>query len=91
MTALLPLMLPMELSAVTSLMAAALLANVSGMLVPRATKVMAVMVFSRSIRQPNMVARSPMIAVMKPMKARAKKKVSQPPPIDGGGINANST
>lgn len=91
LTALLPLMLPTELSAVFSLMAANLLANVSGILVPRATKVMATTVFSRPTRHPKMLARSDIRAVIKPINISDPINVRQPPAMDGGGMKANKT
>lgn len=91
MTELLPVTLPTELSAVFSIVAAVLLANVSGILVPKATKVMAVTLGFRPIRQPNTVARSPMMAVKRPITANEIMNVSQPPPMDVGGMNAKNT
>ena len=93
LTELLPVTLPMQLSAYFSFAAAVLLANRSGRLVPRATNVMAVAASSRPTRQPKMEARSPMMAVRPPMKARATKKQIQPPELrnEGGGIHANIT
>ena len=79
LTELEPLTLPTELSAVFSPRAACLEAKVSGMEVPRATKVMAVTGSFRPIRQPKMEARSPMIAVSKPMTASDTMKAGQPP------------
>ena len=40
--------------------------------------------------QPNIVAKSPMIAVKKPMRIKAEKNASHPPQRDVGGIRANS-
>ena len=59
-------------------MAAVLLANVSGILVPRATSVMAVMLSSRPTKQPNPPARSAIDAVSKPMKTSDAKNVGHP-------------
>lgn len=78
-TELLPFTFPTELSAVFSIMAAVLLANVSGILVPSATKVMAVMGFGRPIKQPKIPAKSPMIAVKRPMTDKDMMNVGQPP------------
>ncbi len=78
-TELLPFTFPTELSAVFSITAAVLLAKVSGILVPKATNVMAVMASGSPIRQPKMEARSPMMAVRNPMVAREIINVGQPP------------
>ena len=92
LTALLPLILPIELSAVFSFTAAALLANVSGMLVPKATSVIAVTVVSKPIKHPNIVARSPTTAVNKPIIPKEHQNVNQPPATDVGGTHrANKT
>lgn len=82
----------MELSACFSLRAAVLLANVSGRLVPRATKVIAVMLSSSETRQPKMDARSLMRAVNIAMKNRETKKQIHPPELRklGGGTHANT-
>lgn len=69
----------MELSAVFSITAAVLLANVSGMLVPMATKVIAVMVSSKPIRHPKMPAISPIMAVSNPIIDREITNVGHPP------------
>ena len=79
----------MELSAVLSIVAACLLANRSGKLVPMATNVMAVTASLRPTRQPKMAAKSPTMAVSTPINARETKKASQPPRKEGGGTNAN--
>ena len=78
----------MELSAVFSVVAAVLLANKSGRLVPKATNVMAVTASLSVMRQPNMLARSPIIAVRTARNTSATKKQSQPPQIPGGGTKA---
>ena len=88
-TELLPVTLPMELSAVFSWVAACLDANRSGTEVPSATKVMAVTLSSTPTRQPKMVAKSPITAVRMVMKPRAIQKASQPPKMDGGATQAN--
>jgi hypothetical protein len=59
-------MLPMEASAVSSDLAAAIEAKVSGSEVPSATKVMAVIDGVRPMQQPMCEARSPMSAVSTP-------------------------
>ena len=87
-TELLPFTFPTELSAVFSIKAAVLLANVSGILVPRATRVIAVMGFGRPIKQPKIPAKSPIMAVRKPIIAREMINVGQPPRRLAGGINA---
>ena len=91
LTALLPLMFPTELSAKVSCSAACRLANVSGMLVPKATNVMAVIRSFKPIRQPKIEAMSPTMAVRRPMNNSENVKVSHPPPIVGGGMKANNT
>lgn len=88
MTELLPFTLPTELSAVFSLIAAVLLANVSGILVPRATKVMAVMASPKPIKQPNVPAKSLIIVVRIPITPREMINVGQPPRYLDGGIKA---
>ena len=65
---------PMAASAYGSPVAAAMLANVSGRLVPRATKVMAVTESSNPTEQPKRDARSPMTAVVRPTYASDQKK-----------------
>lgn len=88
MTELLPFTLPTELSAVFSLIAAVLLANVSGILVPKATNVMAVMASSRPIKQPNVPAKSLIIVVRTPITQREIMNVGQPPRYLDGGMKA---
>ena len=88
MTLLLPVTLPMALSAVLSDVAAALDAKVSGSEVPKATKVMAVTLSLRPTRHPKMPAKSPTMAVKSPIIPRETKKQGQPPPIPAGGIKA---
>lgn len=91
MTELLPVILPIELSAVFSWLAAVLLAKRSGTLVPTATNVMAVTVSERPTKQPKMAAKSPIIAVRNPIIDSAQRNDSQPPQIEVGGTNANNT
>lgn len=91
LTELLPVTFPMELSAFFSCWAACLLANRSGRLVPKATKVMAVTMSFKPIKQPNIPARSPMNVVKMAMKARAMIKANQPFQIEGGGTRAKIT
>lgn len=88
-TELLPFTLPTELSAVLSINAAVLLANVSGILVPKATNVMAVMASSIPIKHPKVPARSFMIVVRSPITARDIRKHGQPPRYFDGGTKAN--
>ena len=52
---------------------------------------MAVMRSFKPMRQPNMEARSPTMAVSSPINIKEKIKVSHPPPMVGGGIRANNT
>ena len=61
------------------------------MLVPRATNVIAVTLSLSPTRQPNIEAKSPTMAVKKPMRPRDTKNVSQPLKNDGGGTKANNS
>ena len=81
LTPLLPVTLPIELSACSSCLAACILANKSGKLVPSATNVMAVTVGFRPIKHPKMDAKSPTMAVRIPIIVKDTKKASQPPQI----------
>ena len=63
----------------------------SGMLVPKATNVMAVMRSFRPMRQPKMEAISPTMAVRSPIISKEHIKVGHPPPSVGGGMKANRT
>jgi len=83
-----PVTFPIELSAYFSWIAACLLANRSGKLVPKATKVIAVTLSFRPTRHPKMAAKSPTMAVSRPIMISAMKNASQPPQIDGGGTKA---
>lgn len=56
--------------------------------IPNATKVIAVTASLRPMRQPNMEARSPMIAVNTPIKTKDTMKHNHPPQIVGGGTKA---
>lgn len=60
-------------------------------IVPRATKVMAVMPSVRPKEQPKVEAMSPTMAVRPPMNAKATKKANQPPHMPVGGTAANKT
>jgi len=60
-------------------------------LVPKATNVIAVMRSLNPTRQPKMEARSPTTQVKRPIIARERENVNQPPHTLGGGINANNT
>jgi hypothetical protein len=90
-TALDPVTLPTAASALSSPRAAALEAKVSGREVPRATKVMAVMLSARPMEHPKSAARSPMNPVTRPMNVRAVTKHGQPPPQDAGGMAAKKS
>mmetsp|Transcript_34902 Transcript_34902/g.99636 ORF Transcript_34902/g.99636 Transcript_34902/m.99636 type:complete len:226 (+) Transcript_34902:360-1037(+) len=91
LTQLLPVTLPMELSACSSCRAAVLDANVSGKLVPKATSVIAVMLSSMPTVQPSRLAMSLMAAVTTPIMKRAAQKVAHPPNITGGGTSRKMT
>ena len=86
-----PVMLPTAESAYFDVFAAVTLANVSGSEVPKATRVIAVTDGCMPRTQPKMVATSPTIAVITPMKVRATKKVGTPPFMLDGGTMANNT
>mmetsp|Transcript_23021 Transcript_23021/g.40514 ORF Transcript_23021/g.40514 Transcript_23021/m.40514 type:complete len:128 (-) Transcript_23021:621-1004(-) len=88
LTELLPVTLPMELSAQSSCRAAVLEANVSGRLVPSATRVIAVISSGIPTQQPSNLAMSPTIAVTHPIIPSAQKKQGQPPPSLAGGVSA---
>lgn len=75
-------------SACFSMVAAVLLANRSGKLVPKATNVIAVTSDSNPMRQPKILAKSATTAVRRPMKIRETIKQSHPPQMLGGGISA---
>lgn len=90
LTPLLPVTLPIAESAYFSLIAACLLANRSGRLVPIATKVIAVISALRPTRQPKTVARSPITVVKTPIRAISMKNASQPLSQEQGGTHANS-
>lgn len=89
LTELLPVTFPMELSAVFSCVAACLLANRSGKLVPKATNVMAVTLSLRPTRHPKMPAKSPIIIVNRPIILMATPNANHPPHIETGGQIAN--
>mmetsp|Transcript_59543 Transcript_59543/g.128840 ORF Transcript_59543/g.128840 Transcript_59543/m.128840 type:complete len:201 (+) Transcript_59543:409-1011(+) len=80
-------MLPMELSAVISLLAAVIDAKVSGKLVPKATNVIAVMPSGMPMVQPSRLAMSLVMAVTMPTIARAEKNVAQPLQRSVGGTS----
>eukprot|EP00732_Lithocolla_globosa_P002104 Lithocolla_globosa_v1_NODE_1276_length_2703_cov_31.340883.p2 type:complete len:168 gc:universal NODE_1276_length_2703_cov_31.340883:2575-2072(-) len=75
LTELLPVTFPRLLSAVVSITAAVLEAKVSGKEVPKATMVIAVTESFKPTEQPNKAAKSPIKAVIIPIKTRAIKKV----------------
>mmetsp|Transcript_67355 Transcript_67355/g.191129 ORF Transcript_67355/g.191129 Transcript_67355/m.191129 type:complete len:205 (+) Transcript_67355:445-1059(+) len=91
LTELLPVTLPMLLSAVGSCIAAVLEANVSGKEVPRATNVIAQIEGGMSRAHPSRFARSPMKAVQIPIMSREHAKHAFPPQNSVGGTAANST
>lgn len=70
-------------------MDAALLANKSGKLVPKATKVIAVTSGSNPMRHPKTFAKSATMAVRSPIQQRETMKQSHPPQMVAGGISAN--
>jgi hypothetical protein len=82
---------PIAASASSEVLAAVILANVSGREVPNATRVIAVIDSFIPSTQPSSDANSPTIAVTKPIKAREAKKLALPPHIYVGGTNANRT
>ena len=84
-------MFPTAESAYFDVLAAVMLANVSGKEVPNATKVIAVTDGWIPSTHPRIVATSPTIAVISPIKVRAMKKVGTPPDKLDGGTMANST
>ena len=63
----------------------------SGILVPNATNSIAVTVSFKPTIQPNIVARSETTAVRRPITSNDAQNVTQPPAIDGGGIQAKNT
>lgn len=75
-----PVTLPTAESACFSAAAAAILANVSGREVPRATKVMAVTDGKIPNTHPNKFANSPTIKVTNPINPSERKKQGNPPP-----------
>lgn len=85
-----PVTLPTAESAYSEVLAAVILAKVSGREVPMATRVMAVTAPLRLMTQPKMVATSATMAVMIPMKQRAIMKAGTPPPKCGGGTKAKT-
>mmetsp|Transcript_38118 Transcript_38118/g.85919 ORF Transcript_38118/g.85919 Transcript_38118/m.85919 type:complete len:338 (-) Transcript_38118:1455-2468(-) len=89
-TELLPVTLPMLLSAKGSWTAAVLEANVSGSDVPSATKVTAQMGAFMSSAHPSRLAMSPMMAVRPPIIAREQKKQTHPSRKSTGGTIAKS-
>merc|ERR1712203_480416 len=78
LTALEPVTLPTEASAVSSSIAAVLEAEVSGTLVPRATKPMALTQSLRLMKHPRCPAMSPITAVFAPMKRMEITNVGYP-------------
>lgn len=86
-----PVTFPTAASACWLLLAAVILAKVSGREVPMATKVMAVTPGLRPITHPMTLAISPTTAVRAPMKQMAAIKQGIPPPQCGGGQHEKST
>lgn len=86
-----PVTLPIAESAVSEVLAAVILAKVSGSDVPTATSVIAVTASARPSVHPSTVATSATTAVMVPIKARATRKAGMPPQVSTGGMNAKST
>mmetsp|Transcript_136944 Transcript_136944/g.355606 ORF Transcript_136944/g.355606 Transcript_136944/m.355606 type:complete len:303 (-) Transcript_136944:1255-2163(-) len=90
LTELLPVTFTMDASAVGSSFAAEIEAKRSGIEVPKATKVIAVMISGTSNTQPNNSAKSETPAVNKAMPSSEATKHSQPPPRHVGGKSAKS-
>lgn len=88
LTELLPVTLPIALSAYFSCLAATIEANRSGRDVPNATNVMAVTASFKFTKHPKMLAKSPIIAVRTPMSTKDAKNVSHPPRKPVGGTRA---
>lgn len=84
-----PVTLPIAESAYFEVLAAVILANVSGREVPTATMVIAVIDGSKPITQPRSPATDPTMAVMIPIRVSATIKAGAPPPMPGGGTIAN--
>ena len=84
-----PVTLPTAESAYLEVLAAVILANVSGREVPTATRVMAVIYGSRLRTHPINSATSPTIPVMTPIMVRATTNAYLPPPHLMGGMKAN--
>lgn len=91
LTAFEPVIFPTAASAFGELLAALILANVSGSDVPRATSVIADTDSSMLRTHPKTVANSPTMNVMIPIYVNATKKAGPPPHILGGGIVAKMT
>ena len=91
LTELEPVMFPTAESAYWDCLAAVMLAKVSGSDVPIATKVIAVTEFYKPMTHPSIVATSPTMAVIIPMKVKAMKNAGTPFPIYAGGTKAKRT
>mmetsp|Transcript_14103 Transcript_14103/g.31767 ORF Transcript_14103/g.31767 Transcript_14103/m.31767 type:complete len:214 (+) Transcript_14103:421-1062(+) len=90
-TELLPVTLPMLLSAFSSPTAADLDAKVSGSEVPRATKVIAVTESQIPREQPSNIAKSPITAVTQPIITKEMTKQIHPCKKSTGGTTANNS
>ena len=86
-----PVTFPMAESAYYELLAACILAKVSGRDVPMATRVIPVTAGLRLMTQPKTVATSPTRVVIIPMIARATRNEAHPPQIWRGGTTAPTT
>lgn len=83
-----PVTFPTAESAHSEVLAAVILAKVSGREVPMATKVIAVTGLGTPRTQPSSSATAPTTPVSIPMKTRATMNAGQPPPFLGGGTVA---
>ena len=86
-----PVIFPIAESANSEVLAAVILANVSGKDVPKATRVIAVTDSSMPKTHPNIVAISPTKAVTIPMYNNDTINAALPPHIPTGGTVANNT
>lgn len=85
-----PVTLPIAASAQSEVLAAVILAKVSGSEVPKATRVIAVTESLIPATHPRTVAISPITRVTQPMKNNEAPKHPYPPQQFGGGIVANT-
>ena len=91
LTELEPVTFPIAASAYYEVLAAVILAKVSGRDVPIATRVMPVTAGFSPITHPKTVATSPTTVVIIPIRARAIKNAAHPPHMCLGGTNAPNT